>query len=61
MADMLLNGREPVDWELTSLAQGHAHLLERDTQQLAGLLPEEPVHRPEPDGRPVRDAFLELP
>lgn len=60
MGEMLLNGRKPLDWELPAIRRGYAHLLERDTEQLAGVLTE--ARRPEPkhEGRPVTDLFLEL-
>jgi hypothetical protein len=41
MADVLMNGREPVSWELPSLERGRRQELERDTARLAGVLAEE--------------------
>jgi hypothetical protein len=41
MAEVLLNGREPLDWELPSLERGRRQELERDSRIVAGLLAEE--------------------
>lgn len=41
MGEMLLNGREPADWELPAMERARAHQLERDTEQLAGLIASE--------------------
>jgi hypothetical protein len=58
MGEMMLNGRKPLDWERAAMARGYAHVLERDTEVLAGLMPEVPVPRHE--GRPVADLVLEF-
>lgn len=59
MGDVLLNGRKPLDWELAAMERGRARLLERDAEQLAGVLTGEPVPHPERP-RPVMDLILEL-
>lgn len=41
MADVLMNGREPVSWEMAALERGRRQELERDTRLLAGVLAEE--------------------
>lgn len=53
MADMLLNGREPLSWELPAVERGRRQELERDCELVAGLVAEEPPPLV-PDGtRPV--------
>jgi hypothetical protein len=37
MGELLLNGREPLEWERAAMERGYAHLLERDMEQIAGL------------------------
>lgn len=59
MAEVLLNGRVPLAWELAAMERGAACLLERDTAQLAGVLAADPAPRPE-HPRPVTDLILEL-
>ena len=58
MGDRMLNGRKPLDWELPAIERGYAHLLERDMEQLAGLL----TGREEPErvARPVTDVSWEF-
>jgi len=51
MADVLLNGRVPLDWELPALERGRRQELERDTMLLAGVLAEE--RKDPPPGRPT--------
>jgi hypothetical protein len=59
MGEMLLNGRTAEPWEAGAIAHGRRCELERDTEQLAGLLagyPREEVPVP----RPVTDVPLAL-
>jgi hypothetical protein len=60
MGKLLLNGREPVQWELAAMERARQCELERDMQVLAGLLPgpEEPA--PVHEGRPVTDIVWEF-
>jgi hypothetical protein len=46
MAEVLLNGREPLDWELPSLERGRRQELERDSRIVAGLLARNPEDPP---------------
>jgi hypothetical protein len=58
MGKVLLNGREPLDWELAALERARQCELERDTQVLAGLLT---GAAPEPGvSRPVTDILWEF-
>jgi hypothetical protein len=54
MGDTLLNGRPAEDWELAAIARGRRCDLERDREQLKGLLAEYP-REPSPVSRPVPD------
>lgn len=47
MADVLLNGREPEDWELPALERGREHQLAQARATLAGVLAED-REKPEP-------------
>ncbi len=38
MAEVLVNGREPLDWELPALERGRRCELERDSRVVAGLV-----------------------
>jgi len=58
MGKVLLNGREPVEWELPALERARQCELERDTQVIAGLLTGVPV--PVREGRPVADVVWEF-
>jgi hypothetical protein len=42
MAEVLMNGREPLDWELPSLERCRRQELERDSRIVAGLLARNP-------------------
>lgn len=42
MAEVLMNGREPVSWELPALERGRRQELERDSRIVAGLLAKNP-------------------
>ena len=53
MGKVLLNGREPLDWELAALERARQRDLERDTRVLQGVLTGEPA--PVHEGRPVTD------
>ena len=53
MAELLVNGREPLDWEMPALERGRRQQLERDTTLLAGVLASD--REPAPPGRPVTD------
>jgi hypothetical protein len=53
MAEVLVNGREPLDWELPALDRGRQCELERDCQVVAGLISED--RDDPPPGRPVTD------
>jgi hypothetical protein len=59
MGDVLLNGREPVPWEVAALERARRCELERDSRVLAGLLTAGPVPHPEAP-RPVTDLLLEF-
>jgi hypothetical protein len=39
VAELLLNGRPPLAWELPAIARAYACARERDLRLLAGLLP----------------------
>ena len=41
MAEVLMNGREPLPWEMAALERGRRQELERDTARLKGVLPAE--------------------
>lgn len=41
VAEVLMNGREPLDWELPALERGRRQELERDCGLLAGVLAED--------------------
>ena len=57
MGDRMLNGRRPLDWELPAMERGYAYLLERDCEQVAGLLASvDAEHAP----RPVTDIVWEF-
>ena len=58
MGDRMLNGRRPLEWELPAVERGWAYLLERDTEQVAGLLTGE--GEPERVSRPVTDIVWEF-
>ena len=58
--DVLLNGREPQDWEQAAVKRGYAHLLERDKEQLAGLLTGDWRTEPDRKARPMTDLILEF-
>jgi len=51
MAEVLMNGREPLDWELPILERGRRQELERDSRIVAGLVAEE--RQDPPPGRPT--------
>ena len=53
MADLLVNGREPLPWELPALERGRKCELERGRDLLKGLIPKD--QEPPPAGRPVTD------
>jgi len=53
MAEVLVNGREPLDWELPALERGRRCELERCRDLLRGVLASDREH-PQP-GRPVID------
>jgi|HubBroStandDraft_6_1064221.scaffolds.fasta_scaffold00062_103 hypothetical protein len=46
MGKVLLNGREPAEWELAAMERARQCELERDMQVLAGLLPTRRSRRP---------------
>ncbi len=48
MADLLVNGREPLDWELPALERGRRCELERGCDLLRGVLAED--REPPPPG-----------
>jgi hypothetical protein len=58
MADVLLNGREPVDWELPALEHGRQCERDRDLALLAGILAgdQPPARVP----RPVTEVMWEF-
>jgi hypothetical protein len=58
MGKVLLNGREPVEWELAAMERARQCELERDMQVLAGLLTGEPPKPAAP--RPVTDIVWEF-
>jgi hypothetical protein len=60
MGKVLLNGREPVAWELPALERARQCELERDTQVLAGLLPGPEDAPPAHASRPVTDIVWEF-
>jgi hypothetical protein len=53
ITDEYLNGRLATDWEAAALADARRCELDRDREQLAGLLTE--YRRPEPGQRPVTE------
>lgn len=53
MADLLVNGREPLPWEMPALERGRKCELERGRDLLKGLIPKD--QEPPPVGRPVTD------
>jgi len=53
MAEVLVNGREPLDWELPALERGRKCELERGCDLLQGVLASD--RQPPPPGRPVID------
>jgi hypothetical protein len=59
MGDTLLNGRPAEDFELAAIARGRKCDLDRDKEQLKGLLAEYP-REPSPVPRPVTE-LAELP
>jgi hypothetical protein len=46
VAELLLNGRPPLAWELPAVARAYACARERDLRLLAGLLPAPGTPRP---------------
>ena len=58
MAEELLNGREPLDWERVAVERGRRQERDRCLESLAGLLTGEPVERVP---RPVTDIAWEFP
>ena len=58
MAEELLNGREPLDWERAAVERGRDREREECEASLAGLLTGEPVERVP---RPVTDIAWQLP
>lgn len=73
MGDVLLNGREPLDWELAAVERARQHERDQAAEQLAGVLasgrPQVPGPRPPADigvefaraRRPATDVPLVLP
>jgi hypothetical protein len=59
VGDNLLNGRPAEDWELAAIAHGRRCDLERDLEQLAGLLAEYP-REPERQPRHVTDIEVDF-
>ena len=61
MADELLNGREPTDWELAAIEKGRKCALARDAQVVKGLTAEYPREEGTGRPRPVADITWKLP
>lgn len=57
MADMPLNGREPLDWELPALEHARQCERDRDLRILTGVLAEE---HPDRVGRPVTEVMWDF-
>ena len=55
MAEVLVNGREPLPWEMPALERGRRCELERDSRVVAGLVTEE---RDDPPPGTVKNLLL---
>ena len=55
MAELLVNGREPLPWEMPALERGRRQQLERDSRVVAGLVAED---RDDPPPGGVRNLML---
>jgi hypothetical protein len=60
MADVMLNGRVPTEWELPVIEHARRCERERDAEQLAGLLTDGVRREPDRPPRPVTDLLLEF-
>ncbi len=59
MSGVLLNGRQPQDWELDIIRRGHEHQQEKDMEQLRGVLAgEDTAHAPRPPRPSSTSALL---
>ena len=56
---VLLNDRQPLDWQLPAVIRGYVRLRMQGREQLAGLLTEYPREE-SPVPRPVTDVSLAL-
>jgi len=55
VADLLMNGREPLPWEMPALERGRRCELERDSRVVAGLVAED---RDDPPPGGVKNLLL---